>query len=156
MISENTEITTRELCELVDLTKGRISHLQSAGVIKPVGRDCWRLIETVRALVNEARERTRIAASPERARWEAARAQREEMKAKQLVGELCRTKDFDDAWVEVIGYMVAGITAIPARCTRDRVLRRTIEAQLDAWRVDVANYFQRRADELEGKGGKAA
>lgn len=149
-------ITTAELQELTKYSRPAIVELEQQNVIKRVDRDTWPMPATMAALVVHLRERVRkTAVSDERSRWEAARAQREELRAKKLAGELCLVSDFRDAWVDVVGYMVAGLTAVPARCSRDVAMRHTIEKELDAWRTDVANYFERRAAELEGK-GKAA
>jgi phage terminase Nu1 subunit (DNA packaging protein) len=45
MIDAKTEVSTRELCEIADLTKGRLSQLENAGIIRRSGRDRWRLVE---------------------------------------------------------------------------------------------------------------
>jgi phage terminase Nu1 subunit (DNA packaging protein) len=154
MIDDATTATTNEICKLAAISKQYLGRLESNGIVGRSGRGQWPLVGTLNALFADARARS-AAHSEARARWEAARAAREEMKAKKLTGELCWTKDFDDAWTEIMGYMLGGIVAIPACCTRDVALRHVIEEQLDAWRADVADYFKRRADELECK-GKAA
>ena len=147
-------ISSEELRRVTGFAKSSLTELEHSGMIARSAKDVWP-IETLAKLFAHLRER-KIVVSPERARFEQARAAREEMKAAQLAGELCRTKDFEDAWTRCHRLQVAGIVAIPARCTRDTALRRAIERELDAWRTDVADYFKRRADELEGKGGKAA
>jgi phage terminase Nu1 subunit (DNA packaging protein) len=153
MLSES--ITSKELYALTGYSKAAIIKFEQEGLISRTAKDTWP-IDTVTKLIAHLRER-RSVVSPERARFEQARAQREEMKARQLAGELCRVKDFDEAWTEVIGYVLAGFVSLPARMTRDVALRRDIERELDRFRTDMSDHFLRRAAELEGKGkGRAA
>jgi phage terminase Nu1 subunit (DNA packaging protein) len=139
-----------ELCRHLDTNREGIHRMVEQGVIVRLPDGRYDQDEARVAYLRHLRERKSVD-SPERARFEAARAAREEMKAKKLAGELCYTREFEEAWTAVTGYMVAGIVAIPARCTRDVALRAVIEKQLDAWRTDVADYFKRKAEELEGK-----
>jgi phage terminase Nu1 subunit (DNA packaging protein) len=140
-------VGVNELARHLATNREGIARLVEQGVImrQPDGK--YDIDDCRVAYLKHLRERKAVV-SPERARFEQARAQREEMKARKLAGELCWTRDLNDAWVALIGYIVAGLVAIPARCTRDVALRRTIEAELDAWRTDVANEFERRASEL--------
>ena len=71
-----------------------------------------------------------------------------------MAGQLCRVSDFHEAHDALLLYMVAGLTAIPARCSRDLAMRKTIQAELNAWRGAVADGFKRRAEEL-GRGAAA-
>ena len=48
MIDAKTEVSTRELCGIADLTKGRLSQLENAGIIKRSVCYRWRLVETQR------------------------------------------------------------------------------------------------------------
>jgi phage terminase Nu1 subunit (DNA packaging protein) len=82
MIDAKTEVSTRELCEIADLTKGRLSQLENAGIIKRSGRDRWRLVETTRALIEDARARSE-AHSAARSKLEQLKAAREELRLKK-------------------------------------------------------------------------
>ena len=62
--------------------------------------------------------------------------------------KLCRVSDFHEAHDALLLYMVAGLTAIPARCSRDLAMRKTIQAELNSCRSNVADEFKRRAAEL--------
>jgi phage terminase Nu1 subunit (DNA packaging protein) len=154
MIDDASTATTNEICKLAAITKQHLGRLEANGIVHRSGRDQWPLVQTVNALFQQARQRSE-AYSQAKARWEAARAQREELKTKKLAGELCHIRELNDAWTAIFGYMVAGIVAIPPRCTRDVALRRAIEKELDAWRADAADEFERRAAELSGDKGKA-
>ena len=149
-------ITTAELQELTKYSRPAIVELEQQNVIKRVDRDTWPMPATMAALVVHLRDRVRkTAVSDERSRWEAARAVREELKAQQLAGTLCKTTDFNDAWLMVIGAVVSRLIALPARVTRDLALRKAIEREIDALRTEVADEAERWANELGGK-GKAA
>jgi hypothetical protein len=148
-----TAITTKELCTATGYSAPALVDLEKAGVIARSAKDTWP-ISTVTKLIAHLRER-KPAVSPERLRWEQARAAREELKAQQLARSLCKVSDFDEAWTEVMGYLLAGFVGLPARCTRDLALRKDIERELDRFRQDMSDHFHRRAAELEGK-GKAA
>jgi phage terminase Nu1 subunit (DNA packaging protein) len=145
-------ITTNELVKLSGYAKSSLTALQQQGVIERIGPDTWPT-EAITKLIAHLRERKPVV-STEREKFERARAAREQMKAEQMAGSLCKTSDFHEAWDALIGYTVAGLVAIPARCTRDLGLRQVIQKELDAWRSNVANEFKRRAEEL-GKGSAA-
>ena len=146
-------ISTIELQSLTGVSKSGVTKFEQQGAIKRSAVNEWPMPDTLVALVTHLRERKPVV-SNERQNFERARAQREQMKAELMMGTLCRTSDFHEAWDALILYMVAGLVAIPARCTRDLALRKTIQAELNSWRSNVADEFKRRAAELGG--GEAA
>ena len=147
-----TTITTEELRRLTGYAKSSIVALEQEGVIARTAKDTW-AIETVPTLIAHLRERKPVV-STDRSRFEKARAEREELKAKKLAGELCPVSEFHDCWVLMFGAILSRLVALPARCTRDLALRKRIEEEVNNLRHEVSDEFQRRADELGG--GKAA
>ena len=146
-------ITSKELYELTGYSKASIIEFEQSGLIARSATNEWP-IGTVTTLIAKLRER-KPAVSEQRMRWEQARAAREELKAQQLAGTLCKTSDFDDAWLMLIGALLSRLVALPNRVTRDLALRKRIEHEIDQLRREVADEAEKWASELGGK-GKAA
>jgi phage terminase Nu1 subunit (DNA packaging protein) len=153
-IDDATTISTSDLCRLLGCSKQHISHLERDGIIVRAGRNEWPLVKTVRAAVEQWKAQ-RNAASASRARWEAARAQREEQRIAREGHELVPRSEFEDAWKMTIGILTSLLVQVPARCTRDLALRRTIEDEINRARHDACDAYEKQATALETT-GKAA
>jgi phage terminase Nu1 subunit (DNA packaging protein) len=148
-------IDTATLREITGYSKARLVDLENEKVIARSDVNTWPYPETLTKIIAHLRERVRkTAVSDDRSRWEAARAQREELKTQKLSGELCRVSDFNDLWLMLLGAVVTRLNGLPARVTRDLAQRQTIEREIDKLRHEVADEFAKRAAELGG--GKAA
>jgi hypothetical protein len=150
-----TIVGVNELARHLCTNREGLKRLEEQGVIArlPDGKS-YDQEDCRRRYLEHLRSRPTARSSKQDALYE-ARAALAQLRAKKLAGELCHVSDFDDAWTEVIGYLLAALVGFPARIIRDVALRRTIEQELDRLRHDVCDHFRRRADELEGK-GKAA
>ena len=105
-------------------------------------------------LVRHLMNRKQVTGGRSRERYEAARAEREQMKAAQLAGTLCKTSDFGEAIDDVFGFLIPRLDSLPSRITRDLALRRQWNEEIRQLRTEVSAYCKKRADELGG--GEAA
>jgi phage terminase Nu1 subunit (DNA packaging protein) len=155
MIDDTTQISTAELCALCDLTKGRLSQLESAGVIQRSEKNSWPLIATTRALFADARSRS-AAHSEAKGRMEEARAKALELKLSREEGKVAPVEDFYAAVTMIIGKITAALVALPARFTRDLLERQRLEALINELRTNVADWIQQESSRLEEAGRKSA
>jgi hypothetical protein len=146
-------VTATALAAHLFCSREAIARLEKQHVLQRLPDGGYDLDDCRRRVLEHLRER-RPAVSTARQEFEKARAEREKMRAAQMAGTLCRVSDFHEAHDALLLYMVAGLTAIPARCSRDLAMRKTIQAELNAWRGAVADEFKRRAEEL-GRGAAA-
>jgi hypothetical protein len=157
MITAETVATSAEICALAGFSKQRLGALEREGVIRRSGSNCWPLLETIGKLFEHARAQ-RSAISESRARWEAARAKREEQRAEREANRAQRKRDeeFDLAWRTCWHIVVAKLTAVPARCSRDLQMRQTIEREIDTARSEASDEFERQSESLAQSGEAAA
>ena len=146
-------VSTTELLSLTGLSKSGVTKFEQEGVIKRVATNAWPMPDTLVALVSHLRERKPVV-STERQSFERARAQREEMKAKLMSGQLCWTKDFGEAIDDVFGFLIPRLDSLPSRMTRDRDERKKWNEEIRRLRTEVSEYCAKRASELGG--GEAA
>jgi phage terminase Nu1 subunit (DNA packaging protein) len=154
MIDDQIVATTSEICRLAGISKQRLGQLEKDGVVSRSARDQWRLIATVRGIFDDMRAK-RSEASAADARWRNARARDQEIRTAQREHRLVPREEFDEAWNWAFGVVVAKLTAVPARCTRDLPMRGIIERELNIARTEIADEFEKQAASLEAK-GKAA
>jgi phage terminase Nu1 subunit (DNA packaging protein) len=152
MMSLPKTISTIELQSLTGLSKSGVTKFEQQGVIKRSAVNEWPMPDTLVALVTHVRERKPVV-STERQNFERARAQREQMKAEQMAGQLCRVSDFSEAIDDVFGFLIPRLDALPSRVTRDLDLRRQWNEEIRMLRTEVSAYCKKRAAEL---GGEAA
>jgi hypothetical protein len=155
MIDAKTEVSTRELCEIADLTKGRLSQLENAGIIKRSGRDRWSLVETTRALIEDARARSE-AHSAARSKLEQLKAAREELRLKKECNEVVYRREFDQLVDAVAFAVLKHYSPLPSRIGgRDLELRRRCEIEVRIAQQGLSDEMKRMADNL-GATGRAA
>ena len=155
MIDAKTEVSTRELCEIADLTKGRLSQLENVGIIRRSGRDRWRLVETTRALIEDARARSE-AHSAARSKLEQLKAAREELRLKKECNEVVYRREFDQLVDAVAFAVLKHYSPLPSRIGgRDLELRRRCEIEVRIAQQGLSDEMKRMADNL-GATGRAA
>ena len=155
MIDAKTEVSTRELCEIADLTKGRLSQLENAGIIRRSGRDRWRLVETTRALIEDARARSEVH-SAARSKLEQLKAAREELRLKKECNEVVYRREFDQLVDAVAFAVLKHYSPLPSRIGgRDLELRRRCEIEVRIAQQGLSDEMKRMADNL-GATGRAA
>lgn len=140
-------ITTAELRSLTGYSKAGIVELEQSGVIKRDAVDKWP-IEMVTKVVARLRER-KPAVSDERARWETARALREERKAALEARELCLMSDFETTQQTMTALVFAALDAVGARLhPHDRAARLRLTEEHTIMKAQVAGAFGKLADDL--------
>ena len=155
MIDAKTEVSTRELCSIADLTKGRLSQLETGGIIRRVDRDRWRLVETMQALLKDASERS-DKHSAQRAKLDELRAAREELKLRRECNDLVRLSEFKTAIDAVAFCVLRHLDPLPARIGgRDLELRRRCESEIRAAQAGMSADMQAQADSLKDTGRAA-
>jgi hypothetical protein len=157
MIDATTEVSTAELCAIVDLTKGRLSQLENAGIIKHSGRDRWPLIATVRALLKQAQERS-VAFSEAKAKLENLKVEREKLRLAKEAHDLAPVAETTASLSQFAMWVVAELESMPAAIfsgRNDRKLRRELEQWVFGSRTRLADRCHAEAESLE-KTGKAA
>lgn len=155
MINDKTECSTAELMRVVGLSKGRLSQLESSGIIKRADRDRWHLAATVKALLADAHQRSaqysETKAKLERIKWE-----REQIKLEQLKGRLCWYSDLEQlgdfsaaAWLQALREATIEIAG------RDLTERARVEEILGQAQDRVSQKFTAEAERLTSKGEAA-
>ena len=139
-----------QLAQHFDCSREQVAKLEKQAVITrlPDGSG-FDLDESRRRYIHHLRER-KPAGGRSRERYEAARAQREQMKAQLMSGRLCWTSDFAEAVDDVFGFLIPRLVALPSRVTRDLALRKLWDKEIVALRTEVSEYCKKRAAELGG------
>jgi hypothetical protein len=140
--------STDELRRLTGLSKSGITTFEQAGIIKRSAVNTWPMPDTLVALVTHLRTR-KPAISDDHARWERARALREERKAALEARELCWMSDFTTSQSVMTGLVFAGLDATASRLhPTDRAARKRVEEEFTILKACVSTAFQRLADDL--------
>jgi hypothetical protein len=151
MIDATTEVSTAELCAIVDLTKGRLSQLETAGIIKHSGRDRWLLIATVQALLKQANERSREY-SDAKAKLENLKVAREKLRLAKEAKEVVPASDIEALLVFFTGRLLPFLSAFPIHVAgHDLALRRKVETIVREGQTQMADACEAEADRLLGK-----
>jgi hypothetical protein len=155
MIDDSTEATTAEICLLSGYVKSRLGQLESVGIIKRNGKDCWPLAATMRALVEHARARS-AAYSEAKGRMEEARAKALELRVQREEGKVAPVQAWYDALVTIIGKIVTGLDALAPRWSRDVAERKRVDDLICELRTNVADWLEEEAKGLEDAARKSA
>ena len=139
--SSATVISTASMCQLLMLSRTRLEQLVSDGVIFKHERNAFRLVETIQAYIrwmrDEARRTTKHAAS---SRVIDARAREIEVKTEQRLGRLVPLAVYDEMIHSIVGLVRSEFAGLAAACTRDLVLRRIIEREVNARLTRLAEF----------------
>jgi phage terminase Nu1 subunit (DNA packaging protein) len=134
-----TQVPAERLAQLLDLTPRRLQQLAAEGVIPKTDRNRYELVDSVRGYIRYLRDRAfgpEVQDGPndnfakQRARLTRSRADTEELKARQLLGELVPAAQIEAAWSAVTDIMRTRLLAIPAKtAARIGMARNAVEAQ---------------------------
>jgi hypothetical protein len=154
MITPETTATSTEICALAGFSPQRLGVLEREGVIRRSGPNRWPLVETISKLFEHLRSQ-RKAVSASRARWEQAKAKREELRIQRESNELVRRDEFAAAWQICNGILNRHLHGVASRCTRDIALRQVIEDELAKAVNAGCDEFEKQAASLEATGQAA-
>ncbi len=84
-----------------------------------------------------------------------ARAREIAVRTAEREHKLIPIEELKVAWDLCLGALISYLTSVPARCTRDLLLRRTIENEIDLARNAAADVYAKHAESLR-KNGRAA
>ena len=148
-------LSTKQAGVLLKLTQPRLSQLENAGFIARVGPGRWRLLDLVQGYIASLKDETkRSSQTATLSRVQIARAVAIEQKTAREAGQ---TVDLSDALAfvdDIVGPIMADLSGLPARYTRDMMERRKLEAELNDIRTRHADRLDKAADILQ-TGGEA-
>ena len=122
-----------EMGELLQITASRVTQLVAAGVIPREAKGLYDVKPTVQAYIRFLREqqkRQQINTADNRIRD--ARAKDIEARTAQRLGSLVSLTLFDEMLHGFAGVVRSELAGMPASCTRDLIMRRIIERELNA------------------------
>lgn len=111
-------INTRDLCELLQISRSRLSQLTKNNTIPKEGRGQFHLGRAVRGYIDHMREqaagRSGLDLSEERAREARAKADKLELELEEQAGNLVRVDDMQEVLEQVFANIKAHLTGIPS------------------------------------------
>ena len=148
-ISEDTEVTAKELGSLWGVQRKRVEQLAAEGVAVRIAKGRFKLVESNRRYVAlvVARQARKSSASTELHEMRSADLS---LRMEERKGALITQAE--DAALgaadRVLGELRADLYALPARVTQDQALRSAIERGLDDTFTAAADRCSKRADGL--------
>ena len=127
-LSDKTEVTTSELAAIFGVTGRRIQQMTQDGVFQPVKRGKFNLKDAIAAWVDDRNSdagsdedmiKAKIDKAVSDARLKAAKADMEELKAKELKGQMHRSEDVQAITEDMIYTIRSGLMALPGRVAVD-------------------------------------
>lgn len=128
-----TIINVTVLAQLLMLTRQRIEALVKEGWIKKQGVGKYSLVDAVQGYIRFLRDETRrhnVSAADSRVRD--ARAKDIEVRTMQRLGQLVPLEVYDEMLDRTAGLVRSEFAGLAAACTRDLVMRRIIEREVNA------------------------
>ncbi|WP_316203349.1 hypothetical protein [Bradyrhizobium sp. SZCCHNS3051] len=129
-------VTAAELARLLGIARGTVSNLASDGVLPRDGRGTFDPSKAVQAYIRHkvtsatAGDENVASLTAERSRLARLKADRAEIEARTMAGELVPAADIEAAWLKVVGVVRARILAIPTKlATRIIGLKTPAEAE---------------------------
>jgi hypothetical protein len=149
-------ITAEQAARLLMVTDARIRQLVASGYIPKPARNTYPLVGVVQGYIrcikdDEKRQSKSVADNG----LKAARQREVEIRTAERERRLIDVAEHSDIVDEMAGMFVAGLSALPARVTKDMAMRRQIEAECDAIRNDLAALAAKKARDV-GAGGPAS
>lgn len=128
------------LAALFGVTERQARNLLQEAGVQPAKRGEWNLVLAVRGVFSRLRE-TRLSSEVTKARTRQieAVAKKHELATRRAERELIPVEDAQAALDVAMGSVVAELSGLPARVTRDMVLRRKIEAEMNEARIRMAS-----------------
>lgn len=150
---DKVTVTATVLASWINRSRQRVNQLESEGVFRRAPDGKFPLKASVRAFADfqpqEARKATKAA---ENARINDAKARALEQRNARLDRELIDIDEHDAVLDEVVGIINAGLVGLPARVTRDRQMRKKIEAEIDRTMNAASARLRQRGEELRATG----
>ncbi len=148
--------STKQIVALAEIGEDRLAQIEQAGFIKRTARNRWPVVETLVGLVRFYRDQNRRGPKSEAdAEWRRAKAREIQIRIAEREHKLIALEEVFTAWDFCIAVLVTHLTSVPARCTRDLLLRQTIEREIDLARNAAADVYAKHAASLR-KNGRAA
>ena len=112
--------TTRVMAYLLDITTRRLQQLSDEGIVKPVKRGTWDLVETLHGYVRYLRDGMKGPEDThegrrERARLLKAQADKTELETAILRAEVIPADTVQHVWTQILGSCRARLLALPSR-----------------------------------------
>jgi hypothetical protein len=148
-------ITLEQACRLVMLSNERIRQLVKDGYIPKPAKNSYPLVGVVQGYIRFLRDEDRRSSkTAAESGLKAARQKEVELRIAERSRDLIDVREHSDIVDEMAGMFVAGLSALPARVTKDMSMRRQIEAGCDSIRNDIAALAAEKARDV-GAGGPA-
>jgi phage terminase Nu1 subunit (DNA packaging protein) len=143
-------LSSLEAATLILLTRARLYELVQAGWIKAIAPNRYDPAEVaqgyIRFLKDEERRTSKTATL---SRVQEARARQIEQRTARDAGQTIAMADALALLDDVVGGLKADLDGVPARCTRDMVERRKLEAELNDCLTRAANRLDQEGDLLK-------
>lgn len=150
-------VATPVLAGLLGVSPRRVQQLHKEGVFSSVGHGRWDAMHCVPAALAHRleSEMARLAREPAEDRVRQARAREIELRIARDQRDLIPTDEAFGIIEDIIGIYRSSYGGLPARVTRDPVLRRRLEAEVDATQHRVADTLEKRMRECGREVGDA-
>lgn len=151
------KVTTRELQELLGISKEWVYEVERNSGVRRIGRNTWPKNEIVRGYITFLRsEDRRSTKSAAESRVRDARAAEIELRVAERARRLIEIDEAIAAMQTVVGIVRTLMGGIAARVTRDLQLRRTIEKAINDGLALVASRLGQEIAALRGGGRSTA
>lgn len=142
-------VTIDVASRLLMLTPVRIRQLVAEGHIPKAARNQYNLVGLVQGYIkflrDEDRRSTKNAAENS---LKVARQREVELRIAVQTRALIELSEHYEIVDELLGLLIAGLSSLPARVTKDIALRRTIETECDRIRSDLSKRSEEKARDL--------
>ena len=127
-LSAQTTVSTTEMAALFGVTGRRIQQMVQDGIFQSVSRGKFNLKEAIEAWVVERNSdigtdadmiKAKVSKAKSDARLKSAKADMEELKAKELQGKMHRSEDIKEITEDMIYTIRSGLMALPGRVAVD-------------------------------------
>lgn len=145
-----TIVSTAVICQLLILSRQRIDQLVKDGWIKRHSPGQFSLVEAVQGYIRFLRDETRrqnVSAADSRVRD--ARAKDIEVRTMQRLGRLVPLDAYEEMIDNLCGVVRSEFAGLAAAVTRDLILRRVIERDVNARLRRIAEHAMAEAIRLE-------
>jgi hypothetical protein len=153
---EGLSVNTQLAAALLGLSLARVKQLTDDGAFTKCAPGRWLLVKLIRdyVIVLRGERRSNPTKTTSEARVRDARAYEIEVRTAERLKRLVSIEEFDAAIDAVSGLFRAEMSGLPARVTRDLVLRRTIEREIHGSLERISKAADAAASRIE-KGGEA-
>ncbi len=135
------ELSARDLGKILDLTDRQVRNLAQSGIVIPGNeRGRYRLQPSARNYVRSLQEKQ----TPASAELDAERLRAVRLANAARERKLIPVEEAEGAIEEIVGIILAELSALPTVLTKDPNLRKQYEQQIDASRERAARKIQRR------------